>query len=74
MARTQKNEAAEFAGEQRKQYVDALKVELEGYKRSGNEDRQNDVLAEIKRVTSRAGAQSASAPTANTASTPPATA
>jgi hypothetical protein len=56
---------AEFAGEQRKQYLAALKDELEGYKRSGNKERQDDVLAEIKRVTtSRGPAQSASKPTA----------
>lgn len=58
----------EFAGEQRKGYLAALKNELEGYKRTGNEDRQADVIAEIKRVTASPTGRTGTNPaTTNTA-------
>ncbi|MBW9094636.1 hypothetical protein JNB62_13145 [Microbacterium jejuense] len=73
MAESKKPADKEFAGNQRKEYLDGLKVELAGYKRYGNKEREADVLAEIKRVTGgRGNAQSAKAPTSNAASTPPA--
>lgn len=73
MADSKKPADKEFAGEQRKEYLAALKAELEGYKRYGNKEREADVLAEIKRVTGgRGNARPANAPTSNTASTPPA--
>ncbi|MHC9046806.1 hypothetical protein ACYX8G_19650 [Microbacterium saperdae] len=71
MATQKKAADKEFAGEQRKSYLAALKIELEGHNRSGNTDRQADVVAEIKRVTGRSDAAT-STPQSNTASTPPA--
>lgn len=46
------NESAQqFAARRRKEYVEALKVELDGYKRAGHEDRAAVVVEEIKRAT-----------------------
>lgn len=65
----EKQKPSEFSSAAaRKNYLDGLKSELEGYKRNGNEARQADVTKEIQRV----AASSAKTPTRNTASTPPA--
>lgn len=63
--------AAEFASAAaRKNYLDGLKVELEGAKRSKNTDREADIKAEIQRV---AGSRNSTGTQRDTASTPPAT-
>lgn len=64
--------ATEFASAAaRKNYLDALKVELEGAKRSKNADREADIVAEIRRV---AVSRNSTGSKRDTASTPPATA
>jgi hypothetical protein len=45
----------EDAARQREDYVRALKAELDGYERAGNEARAKDVKAELARVQKPAG-------------------